>query len=250
MAGEPAPWSGDPIFQRYHFCNVYRELDRGTVWLRENWRSEEASPENLIFNICLYRHFNWIPTAEAFGFTTAWNKQRAIDRLKEIQAFNGRVFTTAHIVRGRNGWNKIDSVCETLDWIWQARYDLVDSALETNSLQATFQKFLEFDYIGPFLAYEFVTDLRHTPVLHNANDINTWANAGPGAKRGLRHIWPGLRADGELPYMQWLRKTLEEEGLTNVEMREVEHSLCELDKYVRILNGEYGGRKFAKGLGK
>lgn len=201
-----------------------------------------------MFNICLYRHFNWIPTAEAFGFVTDWNKAEAIERLKAIQRENGRVFTTAHIVRGRSGWNKIESVCETLNHIWNWRYVLVENFEKHNTLEAAFNEFLEFDYIGPFLAYEFITDLRHTPVLHNASDIMTWANAGPGAKRGLRHIWPDLKTEEELSKLQYLRQLMEDEGLSNVEMREAEHVCCETDKYVRILNGEYGGRKFKKGV--
>jgi|GEM_PF-3732016 len=28
ILGEPYPWTYDPILQRYHFCNNYRELDK------------------------------------------------------------------------------------------------------------------------------------------------------------------------------------------------------------------------------
>ena len=39
------------------------------------------------------------------------------------------------------------------------------------------------------MSYEVVTDLNYTPVLNNAVDRFSWANAGPGAKRGLNRIW-------------------------------------------------------------
>jgi hypothetical protein len=42
--------------------------------------------------------------------------------------------------------------------------------------------------LGPFLAYEIVTDLRFTALLENAPDIMTWANPGPGAKRGITRL--------------------------------------------------------------
>jgi hypothetical protein len=36
-AGMPKPWTEDPIFLSYKFTNVFREHDRGTTWLRENF---------------------------------------------------------------------------------------------------------------------------------------------------------------------------------------------------------------------
>ncbi|GAB4157161.1 MAG: hypothetical protein Fur003_0810 [Candidatus Dojkabacteria bacterium] len=31
QTGAPAPWTNDPILQKYRFCNIYRELDRQTI---------------------------------------------------------------------------------------------------------------------------------------------------------------------------------------------------------------------------
>jgi hypothetical protein len=33
-AGAPPPWTTDEIMQTYRFCNVFRELDKVTVWVR------------------------------------------------------------------------------------------------------------------------------------------------------------------------------------------------------------------------
>jgi hypothetical protein len=35
--GKPKPWTDDPILRDYKFTNPFRENDRGTVWLRENF---------------------------------------------------------------------------------------------------------------------------------------------------------------------------------------------------------------------
>ena len=32
-AGESPPWTADPILCNYRFTNVYRELDRVTIWI-------------------------------------------------------------------------------------------------------------------------------------------------------------------------------------------------------------------------
>ena len=36
-AGAPKPWSEDAIFQTTYFCNVRREDDKVTKWVRKNW---------------------------------------------------------------------------------------------------------------------------------------------------------------------------------------------------------------------
>lgn len=35
IAGQPAPYTGDPILSAYRFCNVFRELDRQTIEFHE-----------------------------------------------------------------------------------------------------------------------------------------------------------------------------------------------------------------------
>src|SRR6266404_755739 len=47
LAGDPPPWTQDETLQRYRFCNVFRELDNVTGWLRENWRDPYAANEHL-----------------------------------------------------------------------------------------------------------------------------------------------------------------------------------------------------------
>ena len=32
------PWTEDKILKTYSFCNVFRELDTVTEWIRKNWR--------------------------------------------------------------------------------------------------------------------------------------------------------------------------------------------------------------------
>jgi hypothetical protein len=52
----------DPILQRFRFCNVYRELDAVTVWIRENIREPFADHEHLWFMLAVARHINWPDT--------------------------------------------------------------------------------------------------------------------------------------------------------------------------------------------
>lgn len=83
-------------------------------------------------------------------------------------------------------------------------------------------------------------------------DVLTWANMGPGAARGLARLGllPTLRftAQGEgLQHMSNLHTLTMNGGVPAgvlaaipwpFELREIEHSLCEFDKYQRVLRGE------------
>ncbi len=125
------------------------------------------------------------------------------------------------------------------------------------SLQKAHRELVQFPWLGNFMSYEVVTDLRHTYVLENAPDIMTWANPGPGCIRGLRRL-QGLplskkgnsdclpRPEGWQKTMQDLLKLVQERlpHLPPFEMREIEHSNCEHDKYERVLwsQGKYKRR--------
>jgi hypothetical protein len=114
--------------------------------------------------------------------------------------------------------------------------------------------------MGNFTSSEVVTDLRWTPVLRDAYDINTWACPGPGCARGLGWVVNGdpqtyhytLKRDQEamLSTMQELpARSRDNENYWPAhyqpwEMREVEHWLCEFDKYNRGLAGEKLKRRF------
>jgi len=39
-AGESPPWSSNPVMQVTYFCNVNREDDKVTKWIRDNWLYE------------------------------------------------------------------------------------------------------------------------------------------------------------------------------------------------------------------
>lgn len=110
-----------------------------------------------------------------------------------------------------------------------------------------------FHGFGPFLGYEVATDLRHTRYLCAAPDIQTWAGSGPGARRGLNRIFsrplnfqlkePQIVAEIQelLALIRQTAQTREQQRvLPHLEMRDVEHSLCEYDKYCRAGEGRRG----------
>lgn len=272
-AGQPKPWTHDPILRNYKFTNAFRQLDRGTVWLTENFLEPHRYPKHapfclalddapgidkddcdcgartelnglLVGNIAWYRMFNWWGTGEYLGWRHSWSPESIKLALTERLEQGRQVFTNAHIIWSEEGRPKIDAVVDYATAVWEKRLEIVKVARVTRSLQLTFDNLTLFRGIGGFIAYEIVTDLRHTGVLSDAHDIMTWANMGPGAKRGLQRL--GLpcknQREGNASMQLLLARsklaTALDSEIPPLEMRDIEHSLCEFDKYCRVKFGE------------
>ena len=108
--------------------------------------------------------------------------------------------------------------------------------------------------MGPFMAYEVVTDWRHTWLGDKAEDILSWANPGPGARRGLNRIYgrPLEKTIKTKQCVEEMKDLLHASPayigvhVPNLEMRDIEHSLCEFDKYERVRLGEGKPRSLYK----
>lgn len=72
----------------------------------------------------------------------------------------------------------------------------------------------------------------------------TWANPGPGAVRGLQRIYGRvpIKELGALDFMRALLDIAPEYTKLPLEMRDIEHSLCEYDKKLRIKQALREGR--------
>lgn len=259
QSGAPFPWTDDPVIQKYRFTNVYRELDATTVWFRENVR--EVFNENGLMTLMaavVFRLFNRIRTGEAIfsqlntmGLTAfkhflnsgdAWVMHDPIINL----CGDGPYCTGSYIVNSPNGMNKLNGVLQMIQWVYDERDDVLKVIDSTKRLETTWDRIRQFPHIADFTSYEIVTDLRHTSLLNTAPDIMTWANPGPGAMRGLNRIHGRMlnsKQKKEL-FIQEMRDVLEaSKSMWSPEwpaweMRDVEHTLCEFDKYTRAKNNE------------
>jgi hypothetical protein len=204
----------------------------------------------------------------------------------------GPYVTGSYIIKTPNGMSKLDGVLDCVEKFMLQKHLHVDQC----STQSEVAQYLldhrgevrlhdvwawlrEFPYLGDFMAYEVVTDLRHTDLLDHAPDIMTWANPGPGAMRGLNRIvgrrlderiprelankemrmlleystraahWPQFRRlshntvearypGGDLMYDMVRIDSEGQECWPSWEMRDVEHTLCEFDKYERARLGQ------------
>lgn len=261
QSGQPKPWTDDPILRAYRFCNVFRELDRVTVWIRENIREPFADHQHFWLMLAIARTINRPDTlAELIATPGAWPVDGTFDVEVFAAVLQRRIdaglpcYTGAYMIRAESNprvecyrWSKQLYIARiVIGELWKVR-DQIEAQLSwTKTLQAAHRIFLPFRGWGPFMAYELVTDLRWTRYLRSATDTMTWANAGPGALRGLNRLEgrPLLQNRGEGEACAAMQSLLEQApihlptGFPALEMRDVEHSLCEVDKYLRVRNGE------------
>ncbi len=242
-AGKLWPWTKDKILQDYRFCNIFRELDTVTKWINDNWRIPFKDHPNLWFAMAIARQINWPDTLSEIGFPTKWDPKRVKKIMYARKKKKQKVYTGAYMLTAVKCRTKAEY---TIDKILTPLYKNKKVIPQKgDTLQEAWHRFLPCEGFGKFLAFEVITDLRHTRYLKNATDILTWANPGPGAYRGLNRIFghklEQKRSLEALEEMQFLLKESKkkinwpnDKQYPRLEMRDIEHTLCEFDKYERV----------------
>lgn len=275
--GGQRPHTLDPVLDEWKFCNIFREDDAVTKHYL-NWIAPLVYGEHsmdytddqlcrLVMSTQLYRTINWPRTLNAIGHVPSSPDHRWADSTVEIErklhAEGHKTFTGAYLISqcGRLGDPKIRVVVDSVLEL-EARKDMWLPELRKNSLEAAWTWLRHHVSInGPFTAYEIVTDLSYN-VLKNADDMMTWANAGPGALRGINRLCgrqikypmkPVVACEELRRIMEIMRDAYQRQAKATrnkeqkefwlnsagrVNMRTAEHTMCEYDKYCRVVTGD------------
>ena len=243
VEGRPKPWTEDPILQSYRFCNVHREDDAVTVWIKDNVRQHQHKPEFPHFSI-ITRQLN-LPSSINAILKEGWpyepyvfKKAEVKKILHDIKDRGGNVFNAAYIV-STNGvamdkieylaMNWVDHYKATMEWHWFDLRTLADAHLHL----------VQLDGISNFMAGQIIADLKHTGWLNKASDWWTWCTPGPGSMRGLSRIMGYLtnrkyRSDEFIRILLQLR---DEAKIPEMCLQDLQNCLCEVDKYMRAQDG-------------
>ena len=271
QARAPAPWTTDAILQKYRFCNVFRELDRVTEWYRIHVREPLGNQmEAQVRAAVVFRYLNRIESGAAIRDLLLadldWDVflDRVERQLRDIVRTGEPILSAAYMIKTPGGMDKVAGLRVIWRPILQELQTLIKLLRNNRSLEAANDWLSSFPYVGPFMAYEIVTDLRHTPLLNTARDIHTWASPGPGAMRGacrvqaqsLGSLNRAKPKDVEhvvnlMRYLQTLSRYVDywPADWPAWEMRDVEHTLCEFDKYERVRLGEGAPKQLFKAKG-
>lgn len=259
--GFPAPWTQDPVLQQVRFTNVFRELDRTTIWFRQNIRDPLRRDRWVVPATIIFRWFNRIETGQvlldsAIGLLSGrFDLEQAEERVRHTLPSGPWVTGSYMVCSGHNrGEDKLTGMLRycrlMLEW-WEHEGEHVFFGRRRPSLQEAHEVLVRLDGLAGFTAYEVVTDLRWTKAV-NPYDRMTWAHAGPGATRGGSRVLfrepDRLRQDSRQD-QETLRRLMQKLLRMSQdpahwpqahpdwplwELREVEHTLCEFDKYERV----------------
>lgn len=257
------PWTHDPILAKYRFCNLRRRDDRVSQWLIGNvlqFRHLGFSEWSFLQFTALCRWINWPPTLAALREVGLWPDRELYfeaiaDQLDRRCELGIKTWTGAYMVRAAPDHEQPDNqhiskgwfVCKVVveQGMESIRKQLL-AALNEKSAEAVWRALHSAKNWGSFMAGQVVADWSYTPLLERAYDLNTWAPMGPGSMRGYNRLL-GRSLKAPIPEDEWCSQLSEWRGLlidalgpayVNVTLHDVQNALCELDKYLRVKNGE------------
>lgn len=246
-AGEPWPWTADPILRKYKFTNVKRAHDKTSCLLREEFYTPHSkdAPEIILLNCAIARYFGTIEFMRAVGWQTKLDANFLKQMAKERLANRERVFTGAYIITN-NGITgpKQDVVVDVfLSDLWLNSHHVVQAAQLNWHLRDAASALMKVRGFGGtgFMAKEVLMDTRYTnfwPAGGAPFDKNDWTLVGPGSKRGAKRLGGKGETLETLCAVFAARSGHWPTEFVGLELADIQFQACEFDKYERVRLGE------------
>jgi hypothetical protein len=231
----PRPWTRDPIFEAFHFCNVRRADDRVTKFIGQWAKVQYAIPE--WFAYCIARWINQPDTLDALtpALAEGWDKRRVLAVLKKRADDGPGVFRGSYIINSAfaPGVPKYKAIVkEVLHPLFKK-----PPAIAYHSIEACWKELLSRQGFGSFMAGQVVADWQTFGGI-DGMDVMTWAPLGPGSKKGLQFVFrTKMNQERALVRMRQAKAFIEERDETLKRMKltlhDVQNCFCEFSKYVR-----------------
>ena len=240
-AGEPKPWTRDDTMQEVYFCNVNREDDRVTKWIRDNWKYEDMTSENYDFAMIAARIFNLPETLSELGQPSmdlsAWlyDAKTILDR----RAVKGQKIWNGAYIISTNG-RKIDKRTHCIQLLEKVA-EAPQITHNCQTLKEAHTELMKVNGLASFLAAQVVADLKNSMghPLVSAPDWWSFSAFGPGSLRGLEWFWeekvtPKNYQEKIDDAYDLLEFELPEEILEILCMQNLQNCFCEFDKFMRV----------------
>jgi hypothetical protein len=263
LEGRIAPWTPDPILATFKFTNAYRAADRVSQYLIRNViYARDNDPADVFLRVLLFKLFNKIETWELIEHThgSVSAKTFDVDRidrtLNSALAGGASIYSAAYIMP--SGPAEIRQPRKH-----RMHLELINSAMRTGlatrvasakSMAELYELLLAMPSIGPFLAYQFATDLNYGPFV-NFSEMD-FVVPGPGAYDGIKKCFSSLGDYSAPEAIRWVADRQEEEFKKRdlrfkslwgrpLQLIDCQNLFCEVDKYSRVAHPEvlgYSGR--------
>lgn len=250
QVGVPPHWTDDPILRARKFTNVYCVLDPGSQYLLNMMDEPGITAGDALARAYLYRMTNRPQTWDHLlrqmdgEWPLAADMNPALaDMLVEYRdVHKGQVFSGAYIVMpepGVKGVDKARSVVKLAERYFNPDSPgyLTDEFLAQPTMEGRFKLLLAQPGIGPFIAMQVLTDFGYSRFGAD-QDENAFVVAGPGARNGARHVFPGVPPEVAIELCRdWVLVADEVPLLQGrpPSMMDIQNTLCEFSKYVRFM---------------
>lgn len=252
----PPPWTYDPWLRDGYFCNVDREDDRVTRWLRDNWTMDDLTLAEYEASVTVARLFNNENFLSAIGPMEPGQApedyaERIMAEVRERKADGRKSWSGAYMVRSNHETVK-ERYCANIFLKTYAAVDEERLTFETDmTLAEKYRRLVGYYGFGPFFAGQVIADLKNTDYhyLSYADDWWTWSCPGPGSLRGIAKFF-GEKPQTSMGQDKWQTKlsTLllmiyDQIGTASAKHKiqnsqNLQNCLCEYDKYTRVKYGE------------
>lgn len=250
--GVPKPWSDDPIFQTVYFCNVKREHDKVTRWLRDNYRLYEFPSLGLYeWAIAIARLLNWPPSLGLIKPNLIAGDVPGMGvALRQLEQDGEKIWGGAYVVTTHG--IKTDKLSYLLR-IAQEALEYPNLAYAAGTLAGAHERIKKWEGFSDFMAAQVVADLKNSPghPLCAAPDWWDWAAPGPGSIRGLE--WYGIKKTPRLDEsfsltLSQIRENIRQRIPMQLCLQDLQNCFCEYDKYMRVLNNTGRSKRKYEGI--
>ena len=235
---EKPPWTLDEILAKFKFCNVYRELDKCTLYILNKLKSIDDR-RKIFFNVVFFRFFNRTNLYEDLGIKPFLTldlglKNKIIYGFKEKEEKGLSVFNNAYIISSnKKGEKKYKTVINIIEKLSGNVESLIAEIDKSKTPDESFEVIKKIPLVGSFLANEIWTDLTYFRFFKQGWTDNDFVSIGPGSKWGLELVYGRkLKRKDEMQKLRCLY------NLQNDVLLNVNKSLGEKDSWGRIF---YGG---------
>ena len=182
--GREPNYRGDVVLSRFHFCNVWRELDRYSRWEIARIRNRPLAEQ---IDVIVVGRLTMVPktierllAGDDAPTLRSYVAQRRADGLPW--------YNTALQVQCRKGADYVDMFVEHRDAYLRER-DRVAEVIKTAPDSTHVAAWLngKLPHVGPFRAYEIATSLTYSEAFPNLVEEGLF-HVGPGAISGLELI--------------------------------------------------------------
>jgi hypothetical protein len=261
LQGRHCGLTSDPVLERFRFTNAYRASDRVSQFLirqviyRDNLPSDVT---NLFFRILLFKLFNKIETwrvlEEELGPITweSFDFDRYDAVLSRTKGKGDRIYSGAYIMpSGRSAFGHKAKHRNHLRLIEGAIKSGYPARLaDCVTMSDAFALLRSIPTVGPFLAYQYVTDFNYSPLINFSED--EFVVAGPGALDGIDKCFEGASQvnsadvirymyDNQERYFADLQIEFSSLWGRRLQLIDCQNVFCEISKYARVAFPEYAG---------